>query len=364
MANEEMKEIVENISNDLVEPLQNDYFHMYNESILFLEELQKIVNKYTNNINNNKISNNLRKEISDLYTSKNIQELNDKNRKLESEIGILQAKFSSQIDRFLGRQITLTIVDENGNILLTDTEQEEEIMGNLSRSAFKDSGRGKMNITKESLDRIKENMKKSSDDKLKELQKAINDSANTKREVFKTAILRFNKDKKMYYYYTQSKKKLYGGKKKTSIADITEKYAMAVVNNDNNINAGTETATKEYSNNIDNSLQYLYLNYISSSRHDSVPALAKGDIKITSEGNIDFKKFQLAIKYKSAHTALIGQYINFANFIVALGPKGNISADMLNEKVLSKIAKKRNIDIEKMGDDKAFSFLKDIKLTT
>ena len=72
MANEEMKEIVENISNDLVEPLQNDYFHMYNESILFLEELQKIVNKYTNNINNNKISNNLRKEISDLYTSKNI----------------------------------------------------------------------------------------------------------------------------------------------------------------------------------------------------------------------------------------------------------------------------------------------------
>ncbi len=152
MANEEMKEIVENISNDLVEPLQNDYFNMYNESILFLEELKKIVNKYTNNTNNNKISNNLRKEISDLYTSKNIQELNDENRKLESEIGILQAKFSSQIDRFLGRQITLTIVDENGNILLTDTEQEEEIMGNLSRSAFKDSGRGKMNITKESLD--------------------------------------------------------------------------------------------------------------------------------------------------------------------------------------------------------------------
>ena len=66
LANEEMKEIVENISNDLVEPLQNDYFNMYNESILFLEELKKIVNKYTNNTNNNKISNNLRKEISDL----------------------------------------------------------------------------------------------------------------------------------------------------------------------------------------------------------------------------------------------------------------------------------------------------------
>ena len=140
---------------------------------------------------------------------------------------------------------------------------------------------------------------------------------------------------------------------------IAVNHVKAVVNNDEKINANGETATKEYSNSIDNSLQHLYVEYIASSKHDSIPALTKGDIKITQEGT-----FQLAVKYKSSHTALVGQYINFANFIVALGPKGNISADMLNEKILSKIAKKRNIDIEKMGDDKAFTFLKDIKLTT
>lgn len=371
--NEKVKEIAENISKDLVRPLQNDYFKMYKKSEWFLKELQKIVNRYTEKTNNDKTYKNLKKEIYDLYKL----ESDDKDRKLESEIGALQAKFSSQIDKFLGRQIILTIIDENGNILLTDTKQEAYIMGNLSRSAFKDSGRGRININKGpsrdmddekgnkkiSLNEINKKMAKSKDANVKKLQTAINESAKTKKEVFKTAILRFNKDKKMYYYYDiQSKeqsKKLYGTGKKTSIADITEKYTIAVVNNDEKINSNGETATKEYSNSIDNSLQHLYVEYIASSKHDSIPALTKGDIKITQEGT-----FQLAVKYKSSHTALVGQYINFAKFIVGSGPDGNISAKDLTDEILSKIARKRNIDIEKMGDDKAFTFLKDIKLTT
>ena len=256
--NEKVKEIAENISKDLVRPLQNDYFKMYKKSEWFLKELQKIVNRYTEKTNNDKTYKNLRKEIYDLYKL----ESDDKDRKLESEIGALQAKFSSQIDKFLGRQIILTIIDENGNILLTDTKQEAYIMGNLSRSAFKDSGRGRININKGpsrdtddekgnkkiSLNEINKKMAKSKDANVKKLQAAINESAKTKKEVFKTAILRFNKDKKMYYYYDiQSKeqnKKLYGTGKKTSIADITEKYTMAVVNNDEKINANGETATK------------------------------------------------------------------------------------------------------------------------
>ena len=97
------------------------------------------------------------------------------------------------------------------------------------------------------------------------------------------------------------------------------------------------------------------MEYIASSKHDSIPALTKGDIKITNEGT-----FQLAVKYKSFHTALVGQYINFAKFIVGSGPDGNISAKDLTDEILSKIARKRNIDIEKMVDDKVLASLKNI----
>ena len=65
--NEKVKEITENISKDLVRPLQNDYFKMYKKSEWFLKELQKIVNRYTEKTNNDKIYKNLRKEIYNLY---------------------------------------------------------------------------------------------------------------------------------------------------------------------------------------------------------------------------------------------------------------------------------------------------------
>ena len=65
--NEKVNEIAENISKDLVRPLQNDYFKMYKKSEWFLKELQKIVNRYTEKTNNDKIYKNLRKEIYNLY---------------------------------------------------------------------------------------------------------------------------------------------------------------------------------------------------------------------------------------------------------------------------------------------------------
>lgn len=202
-----------------------------------------------------------------------------------------QEYFEKELNNFLGRTIYLAWVDsKSGNIMYFD----DAAIGLLYEKATRQYGRGNVSASK-----VRSMIE--SEHLAQDLKQRLKESQEKRRYVYLEIIRRWKEpknDKRFYYKNPQRRKYTI---QFTNKGPIAEGYAGAVINE--NPNVGPELQT---------SIKTLYLEHINL---DSIPAIIKGDIVWTENGNIQF-----AVKQGSFSTARFGQYLALAYNIKDLPP--------------------------------------------
>lgn len=207
----------------------------------------------------------------------------------------LQHEFESELNKFLGRIIYLTWVDESGHMLYFDDAN----IGKIYANATANRGRGNISATK---------MKEVADinDLTGDLRKRLEESQRLRIHVYQIAVARwagnqgeeikdYDPSKKTFYWRLYDNHHISGWTDPIATKGvIAEGYAGAVINQDPQV----------ISSNLEFSLKNLYENHI---QKDSVGAAIKGDVVWDQNGNVQF-----AIKEGSFSTARFGQYLNLA----------------------------------------------------
>lgn len=193
--------------------------------------------------------------------------------------------FEETLNRFLGREVHLTYVDDKGNLIIV----EEAKVGLLYQQVTKNKGRGNMSAA-----RFKKTV---NEQQLSaEFQSEINEIAARKKGVYVAALNRYTQTIKELnekkYFWTLENKREYS----PSIGNkgrIAEAYAEAVLTEDNAID----------NSRVEHGLQAL----VRHIEEDNVGAAIKGDVQIQDNGKIHF-----AIKEGSFSTPRIGQFYALA----------------------------------------------------
>ena len=213
----------------------------------------------------------------------------------------LQHEYENALNKFFEREIYLTYVDENGNIIAYG----DEAIGKVYEKATRNAGRG--NLNKKALEDVT-----NFNSEMDEINRKLAKSAEARRNVYLTAIYRWefyehNGEKEVktanypnenyfHRYYWQKTNNSYGESKRISSRGvIAEAYADAVINENKSLLGNLEGDSGALSA-LNNLIE-----------KDNIPASLKGDIVLDSNNKIQF-----AVKEGNFSTAMIGQYINIA----------------------------------------------------
>lgn len=281
--------ITQAAASDLVQVDYNDFLQLKAAANQFIIKVENMINRvrHTHQLIQSKSS--IKNSLTIFY------QLMRDSTQFTQEALVLQHLFETQLNNFLGRQIFLGWVNDEGHILFFGDAH----IGQLYANATVNRGRGNISASKV------ENMM-DVNDLTNDLQKKIAESEKLRSHVYNVAIARWsNNDNEIIKNYDPSKKTFYwrltdnhhiSGYTKPIYTKgiIAEGYAGAVINEDPNV----------VSSNLEYSLKALYENHI---QKDSVGAAIKGDIVYKDDGNIQF-----AIKEGSFSTARFGQYLNLA----------------------------------------------------
>lgn len=282
--------IIEAASTDLVEVDYNDFKQLKFVANQFIIKVESMINKVYHTHQLIQSKNSVKNSLTIFY------QLMRQSTQFTQQALKLQHDFEVQLNNFLGRQIFLGWVNDQGHILYFDDAN----IGKLYTSATANWGRG--NISASSVKNMMD-----VNDLTNDLQKKLEQSEKLRSHVYNVAIARWsdNEDNELIKNYNPSRKTFYWRlvdnhhisgwtQPITTKGDIAEGYAGAVINEDPNV----------VSSNLEYSLKFLYENHI---RKDSVGGAIKGDIIWNENGNIQF-----AIKEGSFSTARFGQYLNLA----------------------------------------------------
>ena len=254
-----------------------------------------------------------------------------------------QHEFEEELNKYLNRNIYLTYVDDNGNIIAYDDAAIKEIYS----KATGNKGRG--NITKKVMKELQ------IDDNIAKINEMIAIENRKRIDVYSTAIQRWennnpeevkNYDPSIHTFYWR----LHNNYNITAHTDvintrgvIAEGYAGAVINK----------APDVLNETLESSLAALWERYIEK---DSIPAAVKGDVVFQEDGRIQF-----AIKEGSFSTAKVGQYINLAYNITQLSDN-TLQSDfkLALPKLLntSSVANKIIKAINEEAEDKIYQIIK------
>lgn len=233
--------------------------------------------------------------IGDLYFS--MRHDSDYTRKVLAS----QHKFENALNKFLHRNIYLTYVDDDGNLVAYD----EGAMEKIYSGAYGNEGRGNINpeILKDIIN---------TDEIVNNINEKLRESANNRNRVYLKAISRWEKNNKegemeyspsinTFYWRLYDKDHVTGHTNAIkTLGVIAEGYADAVINEEEDIS----------NDSIELSLKNLWENYIEK---DSTSAIIKGDVVLKADSSIQF-----AIKEGKFSTAMIGQYIKLAHNITKI----------------------------------------------
>lgn len=247
-----------------------------------------------------------------------------------------QHEFEVVLNKFLGKNLYLTYVMPNGEIIYFD----EINVGEMYLKARQNRGRGNISgsvVKKMTASGIQD----------QRLRQDLKTSADRKKRVYQEAVTRFKKNKaenymnydpsKNTFYWWQVDHKTLGGWTRpiVNLGPIAEGYAEAVILEDKEVDP----------NNMEHALKILWENHI---RKDSEGAAVKADVVLNNN--------EFAIKSGTFSTAMIGQYLNLALaltkinvlsvqdlkenlaiFSRKLGKKGRKIIEYLNEKTTEEV---------------------------
>lgn len=286
-----IKDSFENITLDIVQYDFNDlkkaantYIQLITEHIYNQKDINNKIQSWINQQKNNRDSFNIF-----------IKDLNKKmaKRKLSaSKLFSYTLDFRRVLDGFLERKIPLTLIDEDGSIIVTTQQGQSKIYKHLSKNT---AGRGRLKNLQKVLQQqgVLE----------KQAQEIINDRIASMKLVFSEAIrraekkqsdMRFSPSHRYVYYRLWDKHHITGWGGPIANNEIAERYADVVLN---------RTYVKQ---DVEWGLAALVNGFQS---HNWDRAIGGGDasVSVTDQGTVDFS---LAIKYgKSFQTQGIRQYI-------------------------------------------------------
>ncbi len=234
--------------------------------------------------------------------------------------------FEQAVNSFLGREIILTFVDNQGNLILVEPGKKTRqyyrnltsLMGSDGRATFKQVGNKyqagqdfyEKYLSTQAIAQKKQVYQKA----LQRFNKGAGEQSDTMRYKLldpaakNTFYWRTRRDAPQFLYYYKG-----AGLKKYNKGHIAQAYANLII---------SRKALFLYAD-LQDSLSILF-NEISL---DSVPAIFKGDI---SQGASD--PVQFAIKnYNSASTAALGPYIGVAYYLVYLGDNAISKMELINK---------------------------------
>lgn len=291
------REAIDISAKDVHENLSEDFNALQQAAIIFLTE---IINIY-NNGSRVRIHRGGENEIMRLWSIY-------RDAATSRELALSQQRFSSALDKYLGRTIVLTYVAPDGQMYMYTEEGEAEILSKVGKNA----GRANFNASAwlgGKKGHVPQQYQKLMDGEIDLIQK-IHRSTSRRQEVYAEGIRRYNfnqssksnsspEEKRRYYYkfnppYHQFPPTGF------SRGEVAEAYVNAVMKEDRDIK----------NDEMETSLQTLYEKYIASHK-DNIPAIVKGDVVVNEEDG----KISLAVKGQSASTAKIGQYIVAAHEI-------------------------------------------------
>ena len=188
-----------------------------------------------------------------------------RDRQTSQALALAQNHFEVALNSFLDRKIILTHVDKEGKILLYTERGVIEILSTVS----KNEGRANFSVkafgTAEQIDKLPAELKPG---KEKDLIDYIQKSTLRRNQVYTIGQKRYNavqkgrtesgavlnaKVKRMYYYKWENNPVVLGFPDSGfSRGEMAEAYANIVISNDAKVNNGD----------IENSLEYMYDNYI------------------------------------------------------------------------------------------------------
>lgn len=235
-----------------------------------------------------------------------------RDRQTSQALALAQNQFEVALNSFLDRKIILTHVNKEGKMILYTEKGVIEILSAVSKNAGRANFTIKAFGTAEQINKLPAELKPG---KEKDLIEYIQKSTLKRNQVYTVGQKRYDavqkgktesgsplnaKVKRMYYYKWENNPVVLGFPDSGfSRGEMAEAYANIIINNDSKVRNGD----------IENSLEYMYDNYIKSKK-DNIAAVVQGDIKVGKSGQIF-----LAVKGQSASTAKIGQYIAVAHYI-------------------------------------------------
>lgn len=252
----------------------------------YLERVEILSTFYENAISKS----NLSEKINNMYSK--MRQNEDYTRQMLR----YQHDFEVGLNNFLGRNIFLAYVNEDGSINYYGNAN----IGKLYQQATAQKGRGN----------ISQGKMFDANDLQQNIKDLLLKSQMSKNAVYTNAIDRYSKNqnedsmkknpsKGTYWWLLEDGYHKHFTNPIGNRGEIAEGYAAAVINEDNSIS----------NNNLQGdsgSLSILYYNYIQGKKN-SIGAAIKGDVKFGQDGSLQF-----AVKSGSFSTGMVGQYINLA----------------------------------------------------
>lgn len=356
--------LVEASVTEITESQKADFLRLLKKADIFLKKYDKVIEWYQK-INDQFIDDSTTpaQKATVLYKSmKNDQILTQK-------LINLQFNLESALNKFLGRKIYLTWVTENGDFLLKD--EDTLLESGFVKQITKNEGRG--NISKSTMKELMENSKDTPIKGLSEdIQKQINDHQAKWKEVYKSAIERFDevtkkikKDEETSSFFYYNKDILWSKdgnrSKKITVAGAHGRIAEAYIE----VLMAPHKDDNRNKNNKNEKLLSDNLSILNSHiGKDNIPAIVKGDVIFNNNSSIHF-----AVKEGSFSTARFAQYYKFAYNLSILKAKGNqyfLTKEELTS-YLKPMATRQNAGeelvkaINKVGRDKMSEVLEEVE---
>ena len=242
-------------------------------------------------------------------------------------------KFEYIYNAFLGRQIFLTFVDDNGKILFQGHNATTQFYSNLTKSSKGGRGNYPSNAGANSYIRNFNNII------LDNMRQMVNDATAKRSFVYQKALERSNKPmdyksnkslKEVFYWRTSSNTIRFKGwdeenPKGYNRGHIAETYVDLIINNIDNFNF------------ISSSLEELLEILSNHIELDKTPGALKGDVVFNASNGT----FQFAVKkLGNASTATLGPYIAIAFYLSITQP---ISAAQFQRKIDMVLQNKRTV---------------------
>ena len=275
------KEVSEVASQALLEEEEDPFTKLKSAAKIFLENVEGFYEENSQLTNAISASSNIQKIYAQM-----------KNSEQETQRLVLEMfSFEEAVNEFLNRNIYLTFVNKDGNILFFEKDSVKEIYGDV----HKNRGRGTFRKIKEDLPQA--NLEKS-------LQTLINDSIKEYSPVYTTAIERYEDKKNSSRFYWRDKRNARHYTQKISDKGrIAEGYVDSIVNQ-----------YFQKNNDIEKNL-FILKNYIEK---DFVFGILKGDIVLKKTSGLPSVSIQFAVKKENANTEMIGPALTFAYNILQI----------------------------------------------